>query len=141
MMPAGLKKKKYLFPELNSSYDDVPFHWLVLAKVTKLALIREQLYAYRLNRPGSSYFQIKQHDFYRMRIIALGVLEQLEPGLLTEFYKSFIADMDWIKNVDKSIKNKYLHLLNSALRNNNLDDKTKKVIEGYLYRQTIKFKA
>lgn len=133
---AWLKNKKILFPERKTSYNDVPFHWLVISKVSKIAVIREQLYAYRLNRVGASCYQIKQKEYFDIRTLTLEIIKKQKPELLDEFYKLFIIDMNWLKNLEKPIQKQFNKILHSALKNKELLPQTKDFIENYFKQKS-----
>ena len=140
-----LKKEGIFFPEISMSYDDVPFHWLVLAKTQKVALIREQLYAYRLNRVGASCYQIKQSEFLFVRMLTFKILKKSCPELIDGFIRLFVSDMAWLEIAEKGLesetKEKWTEFLYTSVEKKQLSNKTKKIISDYLYTQTLMFKA
>ncbi len=134
-----LKNKKILFPKMKTSYNDVPFHWLVLSKVSKIAIIREQLYAYRLNRVGSSCYNIKQQEYFNVRALTIKIIKKQKPELLDEFYKLFIIDMNWLKNLEKPIENQFTEILKGALKDKKLLPETKMFIKEYFDQKSKKY--
>jgi glycosyltransferase involved in cell wall biosynthesis len=136
---AWLKNKKVLFPEMKTSYNDVPFHWLIISKVSKIAIIREQLYAYRLNRAGASCYQIKQKEYFNIRILTLEIIKKQKPELLDEFYKLFIIDMNWLKNLEKPIQKQFNKVLQEAFKNKKTLPQTKNFIANYFEQKSKKY--
>ncbi len=134
-----VKNNKLYFPTKKTSYNDVPFHWLAISKVNKMSIIREQLYAYRMNRKGASCYSIKQKEYFDIRTLTVNILKEQKSELLNEFYKIFIIDMLWLKKVEKPIKKEFDQLLNKALKNKNIFPKTKEFIKKYFYQKSKKY--
>jgi glycosyltransferase involved in cell wall biosynthesis len=91
-----LRNNQIYFPQEKISYDDIPFHWHVLSRVSKFAIVREQLYGYRLNRENASFSHINQAEYFRSYQIAAALLQQNEPRLIPSFILACINDLYWL---------------------------------------------
>lgn len=118
-----LVKNKILFSNEKTSYDDIPFHWHILAKTQTLGIVPKKLYAYRVNRQGSSFDKINVSQFTNMHNHAAEIVKVNSPSLLSPFYKSYIQAIEWLflhAKITKPDRIKTLKSLEKAIQSFNL---------------------
>lgn len=141
---AWLRRNKIRFTNKKMSYDDTSFHWQILVHANKMALLREQLYGYRMNRPGASYTSIKQPEYYDAHKLAEEVVREIEPLMLDDFYQWFVAEMMWLKGREKvqpEIATEFEQKLLNWFQSPNCSLGTKAAIQNYFHNGTIAWRV